>query len=84
MAVTLKTNMGDLKLEIFCDTCPVSAKNFLALCASGYYTNTIFHRNIKGFMIQGGDPTSTGENGKSIYGHHFEDEISSNIKVIFL
>lgn len=47
-SVTLHTNLGDLKLEIFCDEVPRTAENFLALCASGYYNNTIFHRNIRG------------------------------------
>ena len=55
MAVTLHTSLGDLKLEIFCDTAPRTSFNFLALAASGRYDGTIFHRNIKGFMIQGGD-----------------------------
>lgn len=47
-SVTVHTNLGDLKLEIFCDEVPRAAENFLALCASGYYDNTIFHRNIRG------------------------------------
>ncbi|MES1919300.1 hypothetical protein MHBO_001155 [Bonamia ostreae] len=80
MSVSLQTNYGDIKIEVFCDSCPVSAKNFLALCASGYYNNTLFHRNIKGFMIQGGDPTATGEGGKSIFDKNFDDEISDSIK----
>ncbi|KAG0501275.1 hypothetical protein HPP92_001347 [Vanilla planifolia] len=54
MSVTLHTNLGDIKCEIFCDEVPKTAENFLALCASDYYDGTIFHRNIKGFMIQGG------------------------------
>ncbi|KAK9806367.1 hypothetical protein WJX72_011722 [[Myrmecia] bisecta] len=83
MAVTLHTTLGDLKLELFCDEVPKTANNFLALCASGYYDGTIFHRNIKGFMIQGGDPTGTGRGGKSIYGTpngKFEDEITDSLK----
>ncbi|KAI8572616.1 hypothetical protein RHMOL_Rhmol01G0213100 [Rhododendron molle] len=54
--------------------------NFLALCASGYYDGTIFHRNIKGFMIQGGDPTGTGKGGNSIWGKKFGDEIREALK----
>ncbi|TXG62717.1 hypothetical protein EZV62_009711 [Acer yangbiense] len=54
--------------------------NFLALCASGYYDGTIFHRNIKGFMIQGGDPTGTGKGGTSIWGKKFNDEIRESLK----
>mmetsp|Transcript_14858 Transcript_14858/g.20961 ORF Transcript_14858/g.20961 Transcript_14858/m.20961 type:complete len:166 (+) Transcript_14858:56-553(+) len=80
MAVTLHTNLGDLKLEIFCDRVPKTAKNFLALCASGYYDGTKFHRNIKKFIIQGGDPTGTGKGGASIYGKYFQDEIDDSLK----
>jgi peptidyl-prolyl cis-trans isomerase-like 3 len=54
MSVTLHTSLGDIKLEVFCDTSPRTSFNFLALCASGYYNGTLFHRNIPGFMIQGG------------------------------
>ena len=50
-SVTLHTNLGDLKLEIFCDEVPKTAENFTALCASGYYNDTIFHRNIRGYTI---------------------------------
>ena len=57
-------------------------QNFLALCASGYYDGTIFHRNIKGFMIQGGDPTGTGKGGTSIWGKKFNDEIRESLKVL--
>jgi hypothetical protein len=57
-----------------------STQNFLALCASGYYDGTIFHRNIKGFMIQGGDPTGTGKGGTSIWGKK-NDEIRESLKV---
>lgn len=56
-------------------------QNFLALSASGYYDNCLFHRNIKGFMIQTGDPTGTGKGGESIWGGTFEDEIRSTLKV---
>ncbi|KAL2011036.1 hypothetical protein VTN00DRAFT_3754 [Thermoascus crustaceus] len=55
MSVTLHTTHGDLKVEIFCEAVPKTAENFLALCASGAYNNTPFHRLIPGFMIQGGD-----------------------------
>mmetsp|Transcript_32719 Transcript_32719/g.84510 ORF Transcript_32719/g.84510 Transcript_32719/m.84510 type:complete len:87 (-) Transcript_32719:1470-1730(-) len=57
MAVTLHTSHGDMKCEIHADLVPKTAENFLALCASGYYDGTLFHRNIRGFMVQGGDPT---------------------------
>ncbi|MBA0554265.1 hypothetical protein Golob_013380, partial [Gossypium lobatum] len=79
-SVTLHTNLGDIKCEIFCDEVAKTAENFLALCASGYYDGTIFHRNIKGFMIQGGDPTGTGKGGTSIWGKKFNDEIRESLK----
>ncbi|CRG83882.1 peptidylprolyl isomerase [Talaromyces islandicus] len=55
MSVTLHTTHGDLKVEIFCETVPETAENFLALCACGAYNDTPFHRFMPGFMIQGGD-----------------------------
>lgn len=80
MSVTLKTSHGKVKIEVFCEEVPVAAKNFLALCASGAYDNTVFHRNIKGFIVQGGDPTGTGKGGKSIYGQNFADEFHASLK----
>lgn len=82
MSVTLQTSHGEIKVELFCETCPKACENFLALCASGYYNNTVFHRNIKNFIIQGGDPSGNGFGGKSIYDDEngFADEISDNIK----
>ncbi|SBS83501.1 peptidyl-prolyl cis-trans isomerase, putative [Plasmodium ovale] len=80
MSLTLHTNYGEIKIELFCYEVPKTCKNFLALCASGYYDNTKFHRNIKGFAIQGGDPTSTGKGGESIYGKYFDDEFNSTLK----
>lgn len=83
MSVTLHTNLGDLKIELFCEQTPRAAENFLALCGSGYYDNVNFHRNIKGFMIQGGDPSGTGKGGKSIYptpNGKFPDEIVDSLK----
>ncbi len=82
MSVTLQTSHGEIKVELFCETCPKACENFLALCASGYYNNTVFHRNIKNFIIQGGDPTGSGIGGQNIYDESegFADEISDNIK----
>ncbi|PYI11500.1 peptidyl-prolyl cis-trans isomerase 10 [Aspergillus sclerotiicarbonarius CBS 121057] len=66
MSVTLHTTQGDLKVELFCEAVPKTAENFIALCASGAYNNTPFHRLIPGFMIQGGDislgPVSSSSN----------------------
>jgi len=66
MSVTLHTSLGDIKLEVFCDTAPRTSFNFLALCASGYYNGTIFHRNIPGFMIQGGSRKESSDNKKAV------------------
>lgn len=57
MALTLHTDVGDIKVELFYEECPKATENFLALCASGYYDGCIFHRNIKGFIVQSGDPS---------------------------
>ncbi|KAF8417073.1 peptidyl-prolyl cis-trans isomerase-like 3 [Tirmania nivea] len=75
MSVTLHTDLGDIKIEVYCEAVPKTAENFLALCASGYYDNVLIHRNIKGFIFQLGDPLGTGKGGSSIWGGKFEDEI---------
>ncbi|RXG69367.1 Peptidyl-prolyl cis-trans isomerase-like 3 [Armadillidium vulgare] len=80
MSVTLHTDVGDIKIELFCEQCPKTCENFLALCSSGYYDGCPFHRNIKGFMVQTGDPTGTGKGGQSIWGKHFEDEVRDDLK----
>ncbi|KAJ3739250.1 cyclophilin-like domain-containing protein [Lentinula detonsa] len=80
MSVTLHTTHGELKIELFCEAVPKAAENFLALCASNFYDGCIFHRNIKGFMIQTGDPTGSGKGGQSIWGKPFADEIRSTLK----
>lgn len=81
MSLTIHTSIGDLKVEIFCDTAPRTAFNFLALAASGAYDGTTFHRNIKGFMIQAGDTAdkSGSKGGESIWGAvAFPDEFHPN------
>ena len=80
MSVTLHTDLGDLKVELFCEQTPKTCENFLALCASSYYSGCIFHRNIKGFMVQTGDPTGTRKGGESIFGKEFEDELREGLK----
>ncbi|CAG08140.1 unnamed protein product, partial [Tetraodon nigroviridis] len=115
-AVTLHTDLGEIKIELFCERSPKSCEvrgyrkyikafissllstfcvviatscnccsnillqNFLALCASGFYNDCTFHRNIKGFMVQTGDPTGSGKGGTSIWGRKFEDEFSEHLK----
>eukprot|EP01038_Epipyxis_sp_PR26KG_P009425 gene9425-12700_t len=76
MSVTIHTNYGNMKMEVYCDTVPKNAENFLALCASNSYDGTLFHRNLKGFMIQGGDPTNTGKGGSSVWGSSVKDEFT--------
>nr|XP_033339043.1 peptidyl-prolyl cis-trans isomerase-like 3 [Megalopta genalis] len=80
MSVTLHTDVGDIKVELFCELCPKTSENFLALCASDYYNNCLFHRNIKGFIVQTGDPTQTGKGGTSIWNRKFEDEFKEELK----
>ncbi|KAF2706611.1 peptidyl-prolyl cis-trans isomeras-like protein-like 3 [Pleomassaria siparia CBS 279.74] len=80
MSVTLCTSRGDIKLEIFCETVPKTAENFLALCASGFYNGSPFHRLIPNFMAQTGSPASDpkSKSSTSIYDTTnglFEDEI---------
>jgi len=75
MSVTLHTTLGDIKIEVFCESVPKAAENFLALSASGYYNNSSFHRLIPTFMIQTGAPSSQPKGGLSIWEEPFEDEI---------
>lgn len=75
----LHTTLGDLNLELHCDVAPKTCENFLALAEGGYYTGTSFHRAIKNFMVQGGDPTGTGKGGTSVFGRTFPDELDSRL-----
>lgn len=77
--VQLHTTHGDLNIELHCDITPRTCENFVTLCERGYYNGTIFHRNIRNFMIQGGDPTGTGKGGQSIWGKAFKDELNSKL-----
>ncbi|KKA27369.1 hypothetical protein TD95_004926 [Thielaviopsis punctulata] len=70
----IETNLGKLTIELHTDTAPRAVWNFVRLAQSGYYRNVAFHRNIPGFMIQGGDPSGTGRGGASIWGKNFQDE----------
>ena len=74
IAAIMKTNMGDIKIKLFKKEAPVTVENFTVHAKEGYYNGLIFHRVIKDFMIQGGDPTGTGMGGESIWGDKFEDE----------
>lgn len=72
--------MGEISIELYWKHCPNTCRNFAELARRGYYNNTIFHRIIPDFMIQGGDPTGTGRGGASIYGPEFADEIHPDLK----
>lgn len=72
--VKLETSHGDLNLELHCDQTPRACENFVRHCQSGYYNGTKFHRSIRDFMVQGGDPDGTGCGGKSVWGEEFPDE----------
>jgi len=70
--VLMKTNMGDLEIEVFENDCPIHAKNFLKLVENEYYDGVIFHRVAKDFVVQGGDPTGSGGGGP---GYRLEQEV---------
>ncbi|KAJ2787809.1 cyclophilin peptidyl-prolyl cis-trans isomerase Cyp8 [Coemansia interrupta] len=74
------TNLGEINLELHCDRAPRTCYNFIQLAKSGYYKGVKFHRSIRNFMIQGGDPTGTGRGGRSFWGKDFADEISKKLK----
>ena len=75
----LKTNQGEIKIQLFPEQAPMTVENFIRLAQKGYYDGTIFHRVISDFMIQGGDPEGNGTGGESICGHPFEDELSREL-----
>jgi len=78
--VVLKTTQGDIELQLYPDLAPKTCENFVGLVEKGYYDGIIFHRIIKNFMIQGGDPTGTGRGGESLWGGKFEDEVTQELQ----
>ncbi|KAJ6037122.1 hypothetical protein N7540_001401 [Penicillium herquei] len=74
------TTAGHLNLELYPEYAPKAVWNFIQLAKKGYYKDVTFHRNIKGFMLQGGDPTGTGRGGESIWGKYFSDEFEGPLK----
>ncbi|KAJ5108204.1 Peptidyl-prolyl cis-trans isomerase cyp15 [Penicillium angulare] len=76
-SAVLHTTMGDIHLRLFPSAAPRTVENFVTHARQGYYNNTIFHRVIPKFMIQGGDPQGDGTGGESIWGGEFPDEFSS-------
>jgi cyclophilin family peptidyl-prolyl cis-trans isomerase len=74
----IKTNKGTIRFELLEDEAPKTTENFRLLAEKGYYDGIIFHRVIKGFMIQGGDPLGMGYGGESAWGGKFNDEINAS------
>ncbi len=77
--VEMETSMGNIKIKLFPEYAPKAVENFVKHSEDGYYDGLIFHRVIKDFMIQGGDPKGNGTGGESIWGTPFEDEFSNNL-----
>ena len=75
--VSVRTNLGSFKIELFDDKAPATAENFAKLAGKGFYDGVIFHRVIDGFMIQGGDPTGTGRGGP---GYQIPDEFGKGLQ----
>jgi len=71
------TDLGEFKIELFADKVPLTVNNFVFLAKETFYHNTIFHRVIDSFMVQGGDPTGTGRGGP---GYRFADEFDSSLR----
>ncbi|NXX37306.1 CWC27 protein, partial [Nicator chloris] len=78
--VLLRTTAGEIDIELWSKEAPKACRNFIQLCMEEYYNNTIFHRVVPGFIVQGGDPTGTGSGGESVYGAPFKDEFHSRLR----
>ena len=78
--VVLETTQGNVEIKLMPQVAPKACENFTGLVNKGYYNGLIFHRVIKGFMLQGGDPTGTGRGGESIWGSPFEDEVTQAVQ----
>ncbi|BEI82528.1 hypothetical protein CcaverHIS002_0303960 [Cutaneotrichosporon cavernicola] len=78
--VVVDTTAGEIEIELWGKENPKAVRNFVQLAMEGYYDGVIFHRVVKGFIVQTGDPTGTGRGGESIYGEPFQDEIHSRLK----
>jgi len=77
--VVFEPNVGNIELKLYPKVAPLAVENFTTHVKNGYYNGLIFHRIIKGFMIQGGDPTGTGRGGESIWKKDFKDEFAANV-----
>ncbi|XP_051202469.1 peptidyl-prolyl cis-trans isomerase CYP71 [Lolium perenne] len=79
-SLVFHTSMGDIHCRLYPEECPKTVENFTTHCRNGYYDNLIFHRVIKGFMVQTGDPLGDGTGGQSIWGREFEDEFHKSLR----
>ena len=77
--VVLETTEGDIEIELYDDIAPLAVENFMTHIKNGYYNGVAFHRIIKDFMIQGGDPTESGRGGESIWKKDFKDEYKDKV-----
>jgi len=77
--IVMETTQGVIEIQLKTDIAPKACENVIKLSEKGYYDGLIFHRIIKSFMIQGGDPTGTGAGGASIWGKAFADECTSSV-----
>lgn len=82
VVIQMETTHGTILIKLFPEQTPKTCANFIGLTKKGYYDGIVFHRVIRDFMIQGGDPTGTGRGGESIYGRPFEDEFHPELKNI--
>ena len=78
--IVFETNQGNIEIKLFPDVAPKACQNIIGLIEKNYYNGVVFHRVIKGFMVQGGDPTGTGRGGESVWGGKFEDEFRPEVK----
>ena len=77
--VVLETSQGNIEIELYPDVAPLTVENFTTHIKNGYYDGIAFHRIIKNFMIQGGDPTESGRGGESIWKRDFKDEFTNKV-----
>lgn len=80
--VLLVTSVGDIDIELWSKEAPKACRNFVQLCMEGYYDGTTFFRVVRNFIVQGGDPTNTGQGGESIYGKPFRDEFHTRLRFV--
>jgi len=80
--ICLETTVGDIDIELWSKECPKACRNFVQLCLEGYYDKTKFFRVVPEFIVQGGDPTNTGQGGESVWSKPFKDEFHSRLRMV--